>query len=186
MTCHACHEPVGGPVCVGCGALQQPPARPDPFAILGLPRRYHLALGDVESRYLKVARVVHPDKFVSRPESERRAALLWTAAVNEARRILRDPTSRARFLATGRAQPSEAGPKLDATFLAEMFDWRERDEEEPGSMAQLAATRRDELQAEIDSIFSRWEAQQGDLAAIDERLARLKYVNGLLRPPPGD
>ncbi len=186
MTCHACHEPVGGPVCVGCGALQLPPARPDPFAILGLPRRYHLLPTEVESRYLKVARVVHPDKFVSRPDGERRAALLWTAAVNEARRVLKDPTSRARYLATGNAMPAEVGPKLDPAFLAEMFEWRERDEEEPGSVAALATARRAELEAEIDGIFSRWEAQEGDLATIDERLARLKYIDGLLRPAHGE
>lgn len=177
---------MGGPVCVGCGALQQPPARPDPFVVLGLPRRYHVAPSEVESRYLRVARVVHPDKFVSRPESERRLALLWTAALNEARRVLRDPASRARYLATGRAEPSEAGPKLDPAFLAEMFAWREQDEDEPGSVAPLAAARRAELQAEIEDIFSRWEANEGNLEAVDERLARLKYVDGLLRPRQGD
>ncbi len=182
MNCHACHEPVGGPVCVGCGALQAPPVDPDPFAILGLPRRYHVAPSEVEARYLKLARTVHPDKFVARSARDRQAALQWTAAVNEARRTLKDPVARARFLATGSARQDERGPSLDGAFLQEMFDWREAEEETPGAMSAHAATRRGELEAEIDQIFSRWEAGEGTLDAVPDRLARLKYVTGLLRP----
>ncbi len=182
MNCHACHEPVGGPVCVGCGALQAPPADPDPYAILGLARRYHLASAEVESRYLKVARTVHPDKFVSRPSRDKQAALQWTAAVNEARRTLKDPVVRARYLATGSARQDERGPALDAAFLQEMFDWREAEEDAPGSMASRASERRAELEAEIDQIFSRWEAGEGALDAVPDRLARLKYITGLVRP----
>ncbi|MBM4391967.1 MAG: Fe-S protein assembly co-chaperone HscB [Deltaproteobacteria bacterium] len=182
MTCHACHEPVGGPVCVGCGALQAPPVDPDPFAILGLSRRYHLAPTEVEARYLKVARTIHPDKFVSRPSRDKQAALQWTAAVNEARRTLKDPVARARYLATGSARQDERGPSLDGAFLQQMFEWREAEEEAPGSMAAHAVALQVELEAEIDQIFSRWEGGGGALDAVPDRLARLKYVTGLLRP----
>ena len=182
MTCHACHEPVGGPVCVGCGALQAPPVDPDPYAILGLGRRYHLSTSEVEARYLKVARTVHPDKFVSRPARDRQAALQWTAAVNEARRTLKDPVSRARLLATGSTRQDERGPALGADFLQQMFDWREAEEECPGSMAARAQAPKAEIEAEIEQIFSRWEAGEGALDGVPERLARLKYTTGLVRP----
>lgn len=179
--CYACHEPVRPPVCVGCGALQPPAVALDPFELLGLERRYHLDPTAMESAYRGIARKVHPDRFVSRPAVERRMALLWTAAVNEARRILRDDRLRARFLATGQAAPRErGGPALDPTFLAEIFDWRERDEEEPGVMAALARQSRDALLQEVDDLFTAWEAGRGSLELVDDRLARLNYLDGLV------
>jgi hypothetical protein len=39
----------------------------------------------------------------------------------------------------------------------------------------------DALRAEIDGIFTRWEAGRGDLAQVEDRLSRLKYVDGLVR-----
>ncbi len=181
--CFACHEPVHAPVCVGCGALQPPPASPDPFVLLGLPRRYVLDAAALAAAYRALARQIHPDRFVARPAVERRMALHWTAALNEARRVLRDDRTRARYLATGQAAPRErGGPTLDPAFLAEIFEWRERDEGEPGVMSQLAAAARDTLLAEVNSLFSRWEAGQGSLELVDDRLARLTYVEGLVRP----
>lgn len=182
MICHSCHEPVGGPVCVGCGALQPPPAHPDPYALLGLPRMFHVEQAAVEDAYRKVARQVHPDKFAKRPAVERRMSLTWTAALNEARRVLKDDDRRARYLATGQAEPRErGGPTLDPAFLEEIFEWRERDEEEPGSLSALARERETTLRADLDTVFTAWEAGRGDLATVEGRLAQLKYVTGLIR-----
>ena len=182
MVCYSCHEPVGAPVCVGCGALQPPPVAADPFAVLGMERKFHIDESAIERKYLGVARVVHPDRFVKKSAVEKRMALQWTALLNESRRIIKDPMVRARFLATGQAAPKElGGPKLDPEFLAEMFDWRERDEDQPGVMRELAAERRTGILEEIDAMFTAWEAGNGQLDLVDDRLSRLKYVDGLLR-----
>ncbi|MDP2313642.1 MAG: iron-sulfur cluster co-chaperone HscB C-terminal domain-containing protein [Pseudomonadota bacterium] len=184
MICYTCNEAVKGPVCVGCTALQPPPFSLDPFVLLGVPRRYHLAAAQVDEAYRTVARRVHPDKFAARPAVERRMSLQWTAALNEARRVLKDPDRRARMLATGQAEPREkGGPKLDPTFLAEIFEWREQDEETPGALSELAREREAELRVELDTIFVAWEQGTGDLTLVEDRLARLKYVTGLIREP---
>jgi molecular chaperone HscB len=183
MRCWTCHEPVSGAVCVGCGAVQPPPPKPDPFAVLGLAPRYHLDAGDVEERYRSLARQVHPDRFVSRPAVERRMALQWTAAANDARRVLKDPVRRAWQLATGRPTPPERGARLDPAFLAEMFELREAEEEAPGSAAARAAELRDELEAELDALFTTWERGEGDLAQVEDRLSRLNYVADLAHGP---
>ena len=107
MICWKCHESVGGPVCVGCGAIQPPNQALDPFAMLGLERRYHLEAKDVDIAWRALSRKVHPDRFAGRSAVERRMSLQWTASINEARRVVRDPRSRAHFLATGRAEPAE-------------------------------------------------------------------------------
>jgi molecular chaperone HscB len=182
VICYSCNEAVKGPVCVGCTALQPPAPGLDPFTLLGVPRRFHLDLEVVDSAYRQVAKRVHPDKFAARPAVERRMSLQWTATLNEARRVLKDPDKRARLLATGRAEPREqGGPRLDPAFLAEIFEWRELDEETPGALTERAREREGELRGELESIFVAWESGEGDLTLVEDRLARLKYVTGLVR-----
>ena len=89
MICFHCNEAVKGPVCVGCSSLQPPPPALDPFALLGLPRRFHLDAAAVDEAYRAVAKRVHPDKFAARPAVERRMSLQWTATLNDARRVLK-------------------------------------------------------------------------------------------------
>lgn len=182
MNCWNCHEPVSKPVCVGCNALQPPPVTPDPYTLIGIERRYHLDLPALEESYRRQAKVLHPDRFSGRSAAEKRFALQWTAHLNEARRLLKDPVRRARYLATGHGDPQETGgPRLDPEFLQEMFDWREADEERPGALQDLARERAAALEAEVEAIFVAWEAGQGGLEMVDDRLARLKYVKGMIR-----
>jgi len=106
-------------------------------------------------------------------------SLQWTALVNGARRVLQDPVRRARWLATGSAEPGEKGAALDPEFLQEMFSWRELDEESPGALRAKANARHAEIMQELESLFSAWELGEGDLRSVEDRLARLKYVDGL-------
>jgi molecular chaperone HscB len=181
-TCWNCNEAVRGVICVGCGVLQAPPAELDPYAILGLDRRWHVDLAEADEHYRALARKVHPDRYLKKGPAERRFALQWTAAANEARRVLKDPNRRAWWLATGSPVPREqGGVKLDSAFLQEMFEWREEEEDRPGSMAERARAREAELDAELESIFSAWETGRGDLGLVEDRLSRLKYVTALTR-----
>lgn len=182
--CWKCHERVGSAVCVGCGAPQPPPASPDPFTVLGLERRYHLDLQAVEDAYKRLTRRLHPDRFAGKAALERRMSLQWTAILNDARRVLRDPIRRARLLATGSPDPKErGGPRLDPEFLQQMFTWREEEEENPGSMLVIAKEQAALVRDELDRLFSAWESGQGDLSLVDDRLARLKYLDGLAGEP---
>lgn len=178
MSCWACHEPASGRTCVGCGALQPPPPRPDPFVVFDLAPRWHLDLVDLDARWKALARQVHPDRFAGRPAAERRLALAWTAAMNEARRLLRDPTRRAWWLATGTPEAPQTGARVDPAFLAEVFAWREADEEEPGAFARLSADRRTALEAELDTTFTAWEEGRGTLDAVPSLLHRLQTLKG--------
>ena len=108
-------------------------------------------------------------------------SLQWTALVNEARRVLRDPVARARYLATGAtAAPEEGGPKLDPEFLEEVFDMQMEAAADPAGVQTRAAALCDALRAELDTTFTRWEAGDGDLAVVADRLARLKYLNNII------
>ncbi len=185
LACWKCHERAGVAVCVSCGAPQPPPPSPDPFAVLGLTPRFFLDPTLVDEAYKRLTRKLHPDRFSGKAAVERRMSLQWTAILNDARRVLRDPDRRARWLATGSAEVRErGGPRLDTPFLQQMFTWREEEEEDPGVIAPRAQALAASIRAELDALFRAWEAGQGELSLVEDRLARLKYLDGFAVVPP--
>lgn len=99
----------------------------DPFALLGVERRFDLDLGALEKTHRELSRALHPDKFASSTASERRAALEKAAAVNEAWRVVRDPIKRAEalFELHGLAVGDDNEPKSTPTFLMDVLEQRE-------------------------------------------------------------
>ena len=179
--CWKCREPVVGPVCSSCATIRPPPATADLFAVLGIERRYFLEKADLDRAYRQVSRKVHPDRYARKSAVERRMSLQWTALVNEARRVLRDPTARARYLATGATTaPEEGGPMLDPEFLEEVFDMQMEAAADPAGVRTRAEALCSALHAELDATFTRWEAGEGDLEVVSDRLARLKYLNNII------
>ena len=181
--CWKCHEPTGGgPVCVSCGTIQPPSADADLFALLGLKRSFRIDPAELDARFRDVSRLVHPDRFAKASAVERRMSLQWTAAVNAARRVLKDPLTRAHYLATGRATMDESGPKVGADFLEEMFELNERASESPADVRAEAEARRATAFRGLEEIFDAHEAGRGKLDEVEERLARIRYLDNLLVP----
>jgi molecular chaperone HscB len=173
-------------VCSGCTALQPPPVDADLYALLGLERRFFLEPQAIEEASRRMSRVVHPDKWAGKPAVMRRMSLQWSAAVTRARRVLLDPVRRARYLSTGDAEPKEAGgPPLDPSFLEEIFAWRMAAEDEPAAVRLRAQERERSLWSELEDVFRRWEARQGDLGPVESLLGQLKYVTHLARESAG-
>lgn len=149
--------------------------------MLGLSRRYFIERADLERAYRKVSRKVHPDRYARKSAVERRMSLQWTALVNEARRVIRDPISRARYLATGATAPAEeGGPVLDPDFMETIFDLQMEAAASPAAVHQQATTIRDGILASLEARFTAWEADGGDLSAVEAQLARLKYIDNIL------
>ena len=177
MICWQCHEPTSAAACIGCGALQPPPAENDPYKVLNIPRVYHLDLVDIDNAWRTISRTVHPDKWAGKKAVFRRMSLQWTALANEARRILKDPMSRARYLSTGDPKPPErGGPKLDNAFLESMFDLQMMAADNPDMAKEQVLTMWDREQNQLNSIFRDWEAGSGTLDGIDIILAKLQYL----------
>jgi len=186
MACWKCHEAVKGPVCVGCGSIQPLSAEADLFTVLGLPRRFHIDEAAIEEAWRGLSRKVHPDRFASRSAVERRMSLQWTATVNEARRVLRDPVTRARFLATGKAAPDEADRRIDPDFLEQIFELQTRVDEEPAAVAAEASALRAAALAALEELFTRWEADPTvALSPAVGELSRMKYLDTLLASVAG-
>jgi molecular chaperone HscB len=99
----------------------------DPFAILGLERRYDLDLAAAEKRHRELSRALHPDRYADTGASERRAALSKAVEVNEAWRAVRDPIARAEalFALADVAVGERNEPKPSPALLMEAMELRE-------------------------------------------------------------
>ncbi len=177
MTCWNCHEAVQGPVCAGCGVVQKLRRDLDHFALLGLPRSWQLDPRAVERAWRGLQRRVHPDRFAGKEASQRQLALQWTASINEARRVLKDPTARALYLATGRPTLPERGGPTDPDFLDEIFELQMAADEEPERVRTATARLAAEVDAGLARIFADWEAGTGGLEGVVPLLARMKYID---------
>lgn len=183
MICWKCKESIQSPVCVGCGTIQPPPPKPDYFVIFGIPKSYFIP--DLGPKYRSLSRQLHPDRFVSKTAVERRMSLLWTASINEAKRCLEDPISRARYLATGSAHIQEDKKiVLSAEFLEHIFDLQMQAMDNPQQTQEQARVECEEEWTHLNNIFTQWE-QDGDdlrLQDVETVLARIKYLGNLTQP----
>jgi len=179
--CWRCKEPTGGPVCSSCATIQPPVPGADLYGLLGLPRRYFFEVSALEKAYRALSRKVHPDRFARKPAVERRMSLQWTASINEARRVLKDPIRRARYLATGLADaPEEGGPVLEPDFLEQVFELQMMAKADPAATAAEASSLRAGVWSAVESALRAWEADAGTLDGIPSLLARLKYIDNIV------
>ena len=180
MICWKCKEAIQSPVCVGCGAIQPPPPKPDYFSIFNLPRTFFVS--DIGAQYRKLSRMLHPDRFVKKSAVERRMSLLWTASINEAKRCLEDPISRARYLATGSVHVQEDRRiTLSPQFLEMIFEMQMEAMEDPQPVRERAKTLYDDEYSLLEETFRNWENNKDPdlLKDVEMILARLKYLQNL-------
>jgi len=148
-------------------------ARRDPFAVLGLERRFDVDRAALQAAYLARTAELHPDRFsdpVARAEAAEHAA-----EVNDARATLLDPETRANALLRLLGGPAKETEKsLPEGFLMKIMEQRQAMEE------ALAGGDREQRRA-----FQQW--------ADDERARRLEAIGGLFEelhasadtaPPP--
>jgi molecular chaperone HscB len=97
------------------------------FELFGLPQRYDVDADALDRRYRALQTEVHPDRYASAADSERRLALQSSARVNEAYRALKDPVDRALYLLTLRGSDAldETDTSLPLDFLERQLERRE-------------------------------------------------------------
>jgi molecular chaperone HscB len=165
---------------------------PDYFQILGLERRYHLALDEVERRYHEQSKLLHPDRHARADGATRVKNALATSQLNQAWRTLKDPTKRAEYLLQLEGieiSDERSGHKVPPAFLMEIMELREaladaRTERDVGKVAALAADVRGRyaaVQQRIDAGFQAWEAGERErLAAVADAMIAERYFRRFL------
>jgi molecular chaperone HscB len=184
----------------------------DCFAVLGVPRAWHLDSALLAERHLNLTRELHPDRFAQASPRERRLSLERTTAVNDAYRTLRDPLRRAEYILSQAgighrdedlARGRESGG-ADPEFLEEIMRIRERmleagldggrgrDTAEGRAIRAEAEARIRELDRRMDELFTAWEAgpkasgARVALLGVDRCLARRRYYANIVSEIEGD
>jgi molecular chaperone HscB len=164
----------------------------DPFATLGLARRYDLDKAELERRYRDLQHALHPDKYTGAPTSERTMTLRKAVEVNEAYRVLRDDSKRAEALLAalgGGAATSEREAAAPA-LLHEMMELREalsdarqaRDAHAVAELAEQVRFREREVRDALVTAFARLAAERLPevLASTQALVSRLRYYRRFL------
>jgi len=109
-------------------ALTAPGPGSDPFALLGLPRGMAVDPHSLDEAYRALQAQVHPDRYADKTDAERRVAMQWASAANEAYRTLRKPLSRAKHLieSAGESLGEQDNTAMPAEFLMQQMEWREQ------------------------------------------------------------
>ncbi|HBP17889.1 MAG TPA: Fe-S protein assembly co-chaperone HscB [Planctomycetes bacterium] len=127
-TCPRCEAELELPyLCEGCGELlRDPPGGLNAFERFGLPVRYELEREELEARYLRLSRRLHPDKQIGKPAARQSRALILSSALNEAYSLLRDPRQRAEhLLVSSGGKTADQDKSTPAAFLMEQMELRE-------------------------------------------------------------
>lgn len=97
------------------------------FEIFSLPRRFELDRLELDRRYRHLQRSVHPDRYASGSNQERRIAVQQAAKINEAYEALKDPLLRGRYLLelAGVNIEQEQRNTQDPAFLMQQMELRE-------------------------------------------------------------
>lgn len=131
------------------------------FELFGLPEQFDVDVSQLTASLRELQKAAHPDRYATAPEHERRVAMQYAAAINDAYRTLKDPIARARYLLErhGWGNDDRIGPQPDTTFLMEQMEWREelaaaRDHATLQALLRTVQTRFSELLAVLSHHFA--------------------------------
>ena len=145
-------------------------------------------LGLLDSRYRELQRSVHPDRFASAGEAERRLSMQQATAINEGYQVLKDPLKRGRYLLelSGYNPGAEPHTPRDAAFLMEQMELREALGEVRGSSDPFAALESimDRIAADIVNLPSQLRENFGrgsatDLESAADTLMKMQFFRRL-------
>ena len=97
------------------------------FELFSLPQQYVLERSDLDTRYRELQRTVHPDRYASAGDQERRLSMQQATHINEAYQVLKDPLRRGRYLLElrGHAIDNQQATHQDPEFLMQQIELRE-------------------------------------------------------------
>ena len=161
------------------------------FELFGLPARFAIDARALDAAYHALQSQVHPDRFASGSDAEKRVALQWATKANEAYRALRDPMRRAQYLLS--LDGIEVGGETDTTmphdFLVEQMQWREalddalaaRDRAHLNALSAKLAAQRAQLLEEIAQLFDRNAEKSATATAVRKLMFLEKFGEDVVR-----
>lgn len=154
------------------------------FSILGVEERFDLDADALERSFRERSRGVHPDRFAKASPAERLKALEASTALNDAFRVLKNPTARAEHLLALRGVTIDDRDVVPQDFLLEILELREALAEAKGAndsaaVARLEADMRARHEASLRRVGELFAAG-GDLGEAKRELVNLRYFQRFL------
>lgn len=156
------------------------------FTLFKLEPAFDIDIQQLEQTYRLLAAQFHPDKFASASAFEQKQAVMMASTLNEAYRVLKNPTERAAYLLRQQGIDADA-PEHTAfapEFLMQQMEWREalesaRAAKSESAFAELEAETaavRQSLRQQLQSAFAQ---QQYETAA--ELVRQNRFIDKLRR-----
>ncbi|WP_226810160.1 Fe-S protein assembly co-chaperone HscB [Candidatus Vallotia lariciata] len=98
------------------------------FELFKVPERFRLDTYALAQAYRAVQAQIHPDRFASAGDAQKRVAIQWAAHTNEVYQILKSPLRRAIYLLhlRGIEVDTENNTIMEPEFLMRQVEWREQ------------------------------------------------------------
>jgi molecular chaperone HscB len=152
------------------------------FELFGLSPIFQLEKDALERSYREIQSRVHPDRFASAGDAERRASLQWTTRVNEAYQTLKDPVKRAAHVLElkGVDVGFETNTAMPQDFLVQQMELRESLEEAKSAAAldNLRDGLRREMRLLEDAITEALDRKK-DYPAATGLVRKLQFLHRL-------
>ena len=105
------------------------------FELFGFKPGFAINVAALDIAYREVQREVHPDRFATATDAEKRLAAQWATQANGAYRTLKSPLNRGRYLLqlNGIDTEEERNTAMPLEFLVQQMEWREALDEARGS-----------------------------------------------------
>ena len=151
------------------------------FELFHLPAQFAIEPAVLERAYHDVQSQVHPDRFSTASDAEKRVAMQWATRANEAYQTLKNPLKRAAYLCElhGVDLKIESNTAMPISFLTQQMELREALDEARG-VGDLAALEvldgelRTTRKMEVAQIANALDA--GDYAAAALGVRQLMFV----------
>jgi len=155
------------------------------FELFGLPESYLVDTAVMADRYRSMQAALHPDRFASGSEQERRLSVQGASWVNEAYETLKDPLRRARYLLQLKGVDFDADKDTasDPEFLMQQIELREQLEQIDSESDPLSAL--DRVSADIrgwnNELRNQFEAayNQNELDTARQIALKMQFFNRL-------
>lgn len=160
-----------------------PDNRQNYFELFGIKPSFCIDKQSLEVAYLKLQALLHPDRFATASEQERRIAAQKSAYLNEAYDVLTDACSRADYLLKLRGYTTDADASMsDDDFLIKQMEYRERLEdaaaEQSDEQAVALCDEIDRQRTKIDKDFEH-AYDKNSFAVAQSLLARMRFMKKL-------
>ena len=155
------------------------------FEIFQLPVAFDLDVDELATRYRQLQASVHPDKFVSATEHEKRLSLQWATQINAAYDTLRSDLARAIYLLELSDVHIEENPQLAPDFLMAQIELREQLDEIgeadvlDGSLAKLETFKKEVNQHLSDYRSEFAAAYPDDVPVAQMAVYKLQFLGKL-------